>query len=383
VEVSEAQLAREWAEMVELAGRPSAFLDSVHVLSLAHALRRPIVILASPMQRDPFGVPLTPIFFRGIYLPFERQACNCCRQPLILCFQDAHFMPLVPLAAQKGAGPVRVPLADSRGEELPLRFALEDELGRKWDLVREYMDIEQDEKLPAAKLTCNMALLRRDSSHPLVEEMMAHFVERGEGTFAAERDEAQRSKLAREPSGPKRLATLQHPEANGAKPNGVKRQKQDAEDQRPAGRPSAGQPPVTRRSSSGVSSSSAPASSDSAAKLVKARSPKEEEEPDAPGTHRWTVLLPRGVRPGDKSCFHMPKGCTDSDTIDFTVPQNCYPGDSVVLTAKFKVKGRCVKALREVTQLPRAEAVQLLIEAHGDPEAAAREYFERQAQAPA
>lgn len=351
VEVSEAQLAREWAEMVDLAGRTGAFLDSVHVLALAHALRRPIVILASPMMRDPFGVPLTPIFFRGIYLPFERQPCNCCRQPLVLCFQDAHFMPVVPLAAPEGAGPVRVPLVDGQGEELPMRFALEEELERKWDLVHKYMDIESNVELPRAKLRCNMAVLRRDYSHPLVTEMMAHFVERGEATFAAEREEARCAASVQVPIGPKRKSSADL-EADDSK-----RQKKSGIDGRQ------------------------PQSSCSEASSATSRQ-DENEEPDAQVAHRWPVKLPRGLRPGDKTRFHMPKGCTDQDVIDFKVPRGSFEGDTVVLTANFKIKGHCIKALREVTQLPRAEAVALLTKVHGDADAAAREYFERLARSP-
>jgi len=352
--------------MVELVGRQSAFLDSVHVLMLAHALRRPVVILASPTQRDPFGVPLTPIFFRGIYLPFERLPSQCCRQPLVLCFQDAHFMPLVPVAAPEGACAIRVPLADGNGQELPLRFALEEELKRKWELVRKYLDVEPDVQLPTAKLTCQMALLRRDSSHPSVKEMMAHFVERGEATFAAEREEA---------SGAKRQAASEP--GNDA----VKRQKQAVDGQRsaerPPAQPAAARPVAARPAAANGGGAAGGAAGEGPPAVPSAANGG--EEPDAEVMDRWEVRLAKGSRPGERSTVQLPKGCTEPDIVHFKVPRGRYEGDIVTITARFKVKGRCIKALREAAQMPRAKAVALLTKTHGDPNAAAREYFERQA----
>lgn len=367
VEISEAQLAREWADMVELAVRPSAFLDSVHVLAMANVLWRPIVILASNMQRDPFGQPLTPIFFRGIYLPFERKAESCCRQPLVLCFQDAHFMPAVPVAAAKGSGPVHVPLADGAGE-LPLRFAFDEELKRKWELVREYLDIESEVHLPKANVTCNMAVLQRDSSHPAVKEMMAHFVERGEVTYAAELQETRRVELLREANA-KRSSTGPS-EAESAKKQKLQPKQDD---------------PPEAASPSGLHHSLAkkPPGQGGASGVVPMAAGKphaisvEEEEVDAQVADRWAVRLPKGVRPGDMSMFHMPKGCTDQDVIQFKVPKGRFAGDVVILTANFKVKGHCIKALREVTQLNRVKALELLAKSHGDADAAARNYFEQ------
>lgn len=332
IDLSEAQLDREWAEMVEIAGKPNAFLDSVHVLAMAHALRRPIVILASPMQRDPFGVPLTPIFFRGIYLPFECPPERCCRQPLVLCFQDSHFMAVVPLGLPSGgAAEVRLPLADGSGEELPLRFALEEELPQKWRVVETYMDIEKDVQFPSKGVTCNVAAIRQGSAHPLVEDMISQFVERGRSTFDSERAAEELKRKGDEEARARR------------------RQDQEATDRRLA---------------------------QELAQQAQQQQPQAGEE-DAKVTDRFNVTLPRSSRPGDKSFFTMPQGCTEPERIDFVVPPGSYGGDVIVLTASFKVKGHCIQAVRDVTALPREAAVKLLTKTHGDPNVAAQKHFEK------
>jgi len=329
IEVSDEQLEREWDEMTEIANKPNAFLDSVHVLAMAHALRRPIVVLASAMQKDPFGIPLTPIFFRGIYLPFERPPRHCCRQPLILCFQDSHFMPLVPTCGRAGSMDVRVPLADGHGEELPLRFALEHELKRKWELVESYMDVAKGCHFGASRVACTAALLSRDSSHPLVEEMLVQFMDRGHSTFAAEHEAAEAARR------------------DAAQNQAQRMEQQEAEDRRLA------------------------------QKLAGDGSPGGGVEEDAEVTDRFNVKLPRSARPGDKSFFTMPAGCTEPSRIDFAVPSGCYGGDVIVLTARFKVHGSSIQTLRDATGLPRDGAVALLAAAHGDANVAAQRHFEK------
>mmetsp|Transcript_113654 Transcript_113654/g.321358 ORF Transcript_113654/g.321358 Transcript_113654/m.321358 type:complete len:635 (-) Transcript_113654:56-1960(-) len=328
IEVSDEQLAREWAEMVDIAGRQNAFLDSVHVLAVAHAMRRPIVIMANAVQMDPFGDPLTPVFFRGIYLPLERAPAHCCRQPLILCFKDAHFMPLVPVGAPEASPPVLVPLIDGSRDELPLRFALEEELSSKWELVEKYMDIERHWRCPTTGESCKAAVMRRDSSHHLVNHMVAAFVERGRAIFKAEREqEAAKRKCDEEAA------------------VSAKRQKQEQEDE-------------------------------TLDMKVPSETPKDPEEPDEPVKHKFEVRLPRGIRPGERTRYTMPKGCTEPSIVSFEVPTGCWGGDTVLLTANFSIKGHCIKSLRDVTGLPRAAAVDLLTVSHGNANEAAQRHFD-------
>lgn len=42
--LNEGQLAEDWAEVLNLASKPGASLEQIHVFCLAHVLRRPIIV---------------------------------------------------------------------------------------------------------------------------------------------------------------------------------------------------------------------------------------------------------------------------------------------------------------------------------------------------
>lgn len=186
VEMSEEQLRRDWEEMVEIAGKPRMHLDTIHILALAHALRRPILVMANRTELDFFGEPLTPIYFSGIYLPLERDTKLCSKQPIVLSFYKNHFSPLVPAETDSAHGqPVRIPLCSGFGGALPLQFATESELANEGALIRAYLDVEVDVPMPKAGLKCSVALLQRDASHPLLRDMRQRFVANAARAFSA------------------------------------------------------------------------------------------------------------------------------------------------------------------------------------------------------
>ena len=47
--------------------------------------------------RNAKGEELSPVAFGGIYLPLECPIEHCHRSPLCLCYDSAHFSPLVPM----------------------------------------------------------------------------------------------------------------------------------------------------------------------------------------------------------------------------------------------------------------------------------------------
>jgi len=282
---------------------------------------RPLVVVAPAMQTDHFGVPLTPLFFRGIYLPFECPPELCCKQPLILCFKDAHFMPVVPVRG--AATQVRVPLADGTGEELPLRFATDDEMGQKWEVVAKYMDTERV-NFPSGD--CQVAIVHRSTAHPLVEEMLDQFVEVGSTTFDAEREEETEAKRRLE----------QEAAARHVKEKEERRKKAATELQQ--------------------------GSSDSM-------------DEDVLVSDRFDVKLAESARPGDRMSFVFPKGCTVPAKTEFQVPPGCFGGTMVTLTSKFKIKGSSISQVCEVTSQSREDATKLLAKAHGDVNVAVEKYF--------
>ncbi|XP_033222192.1 OTU domain-containing protein 7B-like [Belonocnema kinseyi] len=164
---TESEWQQEWQSVVDMASinprnqtnTSYQSLEEVHVLALAHVLRRPIIIIAETMLRDSEGVALAPITFGGIYLPLEVASSECHRTPLLLAYHSAHFSPLVSVArGQNNEEGISVPLVDPEtGQLLPVPFAVDP--GPDWDwtasqdllscsqdtmeiLVREYLDCE-------------------------------------------------------------------------------------------------------------------------------------------------------------------------------------------------------------------------------------------------
>ncbi|GIY50528.1 OTU domain-containing protein 7B, partial [Caerostris darwini] len=72
-------------------------LEELHVLALAHVLKRAIIVISDTVLKDVTGEPFAPIPFGGIYLPLECSASECHRSPLCLTFDSAHFSALVPM----------------------------------------------------------------------------------------------------------------------------------------------------------------------------------------------------------------------------------------------------------------------------------------------
>ncbi|EPB69324.1 OTU-like cysteine protease [Ancylostoma ceylanicum] len=72
-------------------------LEAIHVFALAHVLKRPIIVVSDTVLRNAKGEELSPVSFGGIYLPLECPSEQCHRSPLVLCYDSAHFSPLVPM----------------------------------------------------------------------------------------------------------------------------------------------------------------------------------------------------------------------------------------------------------------------------------------------
>lgn len=112
-------------------------LEEVHVLALAHILRRPIIVVADVVLRDMNGEALAPIPFGGIYLPLECSANECHKSPLLLTYNAGHFSALVSMQAEDSDEnswlPAVIPLTDSNHSLLPLHFAVDPGPGFIWD----------------------------------------------------------------------------------------------------------------------------------------------------------------------------------------------------------------------------------------------------------
>ncbi|XP_012223326.1 OTU domain-containing protein 7B-like [Linepithema humile] len=156
---TEAEWLSEWQSIVDMASpairnqtaTSYQSLEEIHVLTLAHALRRPIIVIAETMLKDAEGVALAPIPFGGVYLPLEVPPSRCERTPLFLAYHSAHFSPLVTVDGCNDYGSacgegVSIPLVDpDTGKLLPVLFAVDP--GPEWDWVdgsRELLTCTQD-----------------------------------------------------------------------------------------------------------------------------------------------------------------------------------------------------------------------------------------------
>ncbi|XP_020278878.1 OTU domain-containing protein 7A-like isoform X2 [Pseudomyrmex gracilis] len=155
----EAEWLSEWQSIVDMASpairnqtvTSYQSLEEIHVLALAHALKRPIIVIAETMLKDSEGVAFAPIPFGGVYLPLEVLPSRCHRTPLLLAYHSAHFSPLVTVDGCNDYGNacgegVSIPLVDpDTGKLLPILFAVDPGPDWNWtDGLRDLLTCTQD-----------------------------------------------------------------------------------------------------------------------------------------------------------------------------------------------------------------------------------------------
>ncbi|XP_058128567.1 uncharacterized protein LOC131271190 isoform X2 [Anopheles coustani] len=134
-------------------------LEEIHVLALAHILRRTIIVVSDVFLRDVNGEAFSPIPFGGVYLPFEVPSNECHRAPLLLAYDMAHFSALVAMETANDMPPALIPLVDATNQLLPIQFCIDpgkDFIWQEYDgsdgnwtltdrehiaLLKEYLDI--------------------------------------------------------------------------------------------------------------------------------------------------------------------------------------------------------------------------------------------------
>ncbi|XP_059621538.1 OTU domain-containing protein 7B-like [Phlebotomus argentipes] len=106
-------------------------LEEIHVLVLAHVLKRTIIVIADTVLRDLNGEAMAPIPFGGIYMPLEVNPNECQREPLILAYDMAHFSALVRMDTRGDRPNFLAPLTDNTFQLLPIQFGIDP--GRDFD----------------------------------------------------------------------------------------------------------------------------------------------------------------------------------------------------------------------------------------------------------
>lgn len=119
-------------------------LEEIHIFALAHVLRRAIIVIADTVLRDLNGEAMAPIPFGGVYLPFEIQANECYRAPLLLTYDMAHFSALVSMEAANEQPPPLIPLVDYENSLIPIHCFIDPGTDFVW---KDYDGTENDWKL--------------------------------------------------------------------------------------------------------------------------------------------------------------------------------------------------------------------------------------------
>jgi len=135
-------------------------LEEIHVLVLAHILRRPIIVVSDTVLKDAYGEPLAPIPFGGIYLPLEVSPSECDKCPLILTYDAGHFSALVtmqPPGNTQSPLPTVIPVTDSNHTILPIQFSVDPGFQIDWGQdennpnILSKLDLQESDKLGLLK----------------------------------------------------------------------------------------------------------------------------------------------------------------------------------------------------------------------------------------
>ncbi|XP_040576778.1 ubiquitin thioesterase Zranb1 [Lepeophtheirus salmonis] len=155
----ESQWEEDWSVLLNLASQPGAALEQLHVFTLAHVLKRPIIIYGVKYVKSWRGENLGYARFEGVYLPLFLEPSACSRSPIALGYTRGHFCSLVPpepeISVSKstlGAGiedlgehhdekSTFLPLMTYDRKLLPVHFLRQDEIGREEVILRQWMDV--------------------------------------------------------------------------------------------------------------------------------------------------------------------------------------------------------------------------------------------------
>ncbi|KAL7289700.1 hypothetical protein TKK_0016423 [Trichogramma kaykai] len=182
---TEAEWVSEWQGIVDMASANPRnqmstsyqSLEEVHILALAHILRRTIIVVAETMLKDSEGVAIAPIPFGGIYLPFEIAPELCHRTPLLLAYHSAHFSPLVTVdsSSDPREGSLEgysIPLVDpDTGSLYPVHFAVDPGPDWVWSASQELLPCKKEdmEILIKRYLDCEYQIFSVDEVDRMVE----------------------------------------------------------------------------------------------------------------------------------------------------------------------------------------------------------------------
>ncbi|KAF8767344.1 Ubiquitin thioesterase Zranb1 like protein [Argiope bruennichi] len=152
--LDDTQWQEDWAMLLSLASQPGSALEQMHIFTLAHILRRPIIVYGVKYVKSFRGEALGYARFEGIYLPLLWEPTFCWKSPIALGYTRGHFTALVAMEPDSedtlGAGAntrtgddlrvIFLPLMTMDHQRLPVHFLTQEELGREEEIMKQWLD---------------------------------------------------------------------------------------------------------------------------------------------------------------------------------------------------------------------------------------------------
>ena len=162
----------------EFANHVYESLEEIHILALAHVLKRPIIVIADTVLKDINNQPFAPIPFGGIYLPLLCDPKECNKAPLCLTYDAAHFSSLIAMDHESYADrtplpPAVIPLVDWESKLLPVQFIVEPPADLKYeedDSVIEKLSVGEHDKISLLDKYLDLVYINKETKEVLSSE---------------------------------------------------------------------------------------------------------------------------------------------------------------------------------------------------------------------
>ncbi|KAF5287449.1 hypothetical protein FQA39_LY15905 [Lamprigera yunnana] len=189
VERTESEWDKEWAGIIDSTSIKSTQgsyqgLEAIHILCLAHVLRRVIIVVAEDVARDSEDEPLSPIYFDGIYIPFAYKAKQCLKNPLFLIYNQNHFSALVFMKTNpQETTQFFIPITHYEDNYIPIRFFVDPGAEFNWNKFSDLHYCTEELKNDSKLLVISDYLEIIDFYNiPKYTEPTANKIDKGEAT---------------------------------------------------------------------------------------------------------------------------------------------------------------------------------------------------------
>ncbi|KFB51817.1 AGAP003853-PA-like protein [Anopheles sinensis] len=151
--MADRQLEEDWSTLLSLASHPGSSLEQLHIFTLAHIMRRPIIVYGVKYVKSFRGEDIGYARFEGVYLPLLWEQSFCITSPIALGYTRGHFSALVPTEPYSRIDATRdereditfLPLMDCEMKLLPVHFLNKNEIGREEMLIRQWLEVCETE----------------------------------------------------------------------------------------------------------------------------------------------------------------------------------------------------------------------------------------------